>query len=378
VKAWENYIQQTGVESWDKMYMDQMRESFNRFMPKINELNDNQLENLQTIFMTFKKTDALLSPLKQAGLSYTLAVAGGSVYDLVLRPDAPISDCDILIYCDSVTNSRKLRETPNSDWEDLVLKHFPEKNSILRVYEKDEKETNQNSVANILALMSGGQDMASKPKVKLFSYNNDVFVDLVAKLLSDNHNHNYEVYRKDNDLVKDYLSNMIAGIIKLKPEGKNTANTDLIISTVRPADFVSSFDFDICKAYMIFSQEYQSCFDLLDSLVIHPACIHDVEDKTLSINCRNFTPEHVEYFLSKHYLKMKEKFPDHALNFYMGALKENENEASDRKRPHVAVYGPEYLSEAMKIVARHYTLQEKMQSWNLPESPESTITKIKI
>lgn len=375
MNAWNNFLLHTGVQSWDEPYKQEMKASFEKLMPKIASLNANQLENLQTIFMTLKKTDALLKPLKEAGLNYQLAVAGGSVYDLVLRPDAPMSDCDVIIYCQDIANIHMIREKPEQAWENLVYKHLPEKLSMLRVYEKDsqpESPANPNMLPHLQAPVT----VESKPKG--FSYNNDVFVDLIAKFLSDSKHHDYEIYRKDNDLVKDYLSNLIGGIIKLNPQPheKNAVKTDLIVSSVRPADFVLSFDFDICKAYMNFPEESQSCFDLLDNLVLHPSCIHDAQDKTLSINCRNFTPEHVEYFLSKHFLKMKEKFPDYQLKFYAGAIEDNKT--PNPVRPHVAVYGVQYLKEEMKIASRHYILQEKMKSWNLPEASESGITKLKI
>jgi hypothetical protein len=373
MSAWNNFLLHTGVQSWDESYRQEIKASFENLMPKINNLNTNQLENLQTIFMTLKKTDALLKPLKEAGLKYELAVAGGSVYDFVLRPDAPMSDCDVIIYCQDVTNINMIREKPEVAWENLVHKHLPEKLPMLRVYEK---ESQSESTAHMLPHLQAPATVEGKPKG--FSYNNDVFVDLIAKLISDSKHHDYEIYRKDNDLVKDYLSNLIAGIIKLnaQPHEKNTVKTDLIISSVRPADFVLSFDFDICKAYMNFSDDSQSCFELLDNLILHPSCIYDAEDKTLSINCRNFTPEHVEYFLSKHYLKMKEKFPGYQLKFYAGTIEENKT--PNPVRPHVAVYGAQYLKEEMKIASRHYILQEKMKSWDLPEAYESSITKLKI
>ena len=58
-------------------------------------------------------------------------------------------------------------------------------------------------------------------------------------------------------------------------------------------------------------------------ILFNGSMLRDLEDKKISLNPIKFNKEHIEYFFSKHYLKLKEKFSNYELNLFSTKNKNN-------------------------------------------------------
>ena len=56
--------------------------------------------------------------------------------------------------------------------------------------------------------------------------------------------------------------------------------------------------------------------NVYENILATPTFLKDLADNTVSINIRNFTKEHVDYFMDKHFLKLKQKYPDKQFKMY--------------------------------------------------------------
>ncbi len=137
---------------------------------------------------------------------------------------------------------------------------------------------------------------------------------MIANIL-DRLNIQYKLF-ENKDVEEKYLNKKIASIFKIID--KNGFENDLIVSDISAQNFIASFDFEICKCYIELETKNKSISynEFLNNIVCLPSMLRDLDEKTLTIKVKNFNMEEIEYFMNKHYLKLKEKFPDYKLNYF--------------------------------------------------------------
>ena len=119
------------------------------------------------------------------------------------------------------------------------------------------------------------------------------------------------------------MNNHIDGILQFN--GLNNKKIDLIVSDFVGAEFIQTFDFEICKGVLDFDslfkktelnheQQIELC---ANEVFLTVGMLRDLGRKTLSICCDSFTVENIHYFMNKHFLKLRGKFPDYELNGFI-------------------------------------------------------------
>ena len=129
--------------------------------------------------------------------------------------------------------------------------------------------------------------------------------------------------------MDDYLNAHIGGMVKLNYiEINKLINVDVILSDLPADQFITTFSFDLCKMYLLWDKELLNkvssisndsnkdkiITSFLESIMLSPYTVNDIENKKMTINLNNINEKHLHYYLGKHYLKMKEKFPEYELS----------------------------------------------------------------
>ena len=70
---------------------------FNKFIPKIEDLNEKHKECLNEFALSLEHINAALEPFKEQGIDYTIGLAGGAVRVFLLDRIEDIKDHDIYL-----------------------------------------------------------------------------------------------------------------------------------------------------------------------------------------------------------------------------------------------------------------------------------------
>ena len=279
---------------------------FNKFFP--DNFSEEQLDSLNEFLKSFQYLDEKLKPFKNAGLNYELALAGGAIRDLFLGK--PISDLDMIVsFCNKKIikgNNYVSYEITEDLWKQILGDKFDEAE-----YVKICHYAQQN-----LHLLSIDGEIQNEPRI-----DNYKIAYLCSKLFGDVEK------QKDinltNCLENEYLNDLMIDNIKIKVPGLKF-QIDFVLSRLEPDFYMRNFDFSLCKCILNYNKtninnEYiklnnKSIEDLCQNIFLPPQCLYDWERKTMTLNAKDFSEDHVEYFLSKHFVKMQKKFPDYTLN----------------------------------------------------------------
>lgn len=284
-------------------------DKFNQVVPDLAELSANQKKFLIQSFDVLKSVSNNLSPLKGLGVSYSLSLAGGAVRDFLFDRISDINDVDVYLFMGNKDINIMQRSSGVKNSVDLSI--------------------------NDAQVVLGKSDLNASMLQKKEDWLDYSVSSLMAKSFNI-HNKFYET-----DVSREYLESSIKSIFKMHSKNLNTnslkcmGNIDLILTQSPIRDFITLFDFEICKTYFDFrpndftniKKNLSSEEDFLhrvnafsddekiqymySKLRVFHSCLKDMVEKTLTINLQRFPKEHVDYFLNKHYLKMVEKFPEY-------------------------------------------------------------------
>lgn len=289
---------------------------FTKFYPKKEYLTTEQITVFNEIFENIKLIKELLKPIQDLGINYSLSLVGGSIRDLVTHKTNLINDFDFVINIDRNEINKLSEET---------LKYLSKKDDRLII----DKELNN---------FKNPQDESYPYEVSAntLKYQEKEFFNILYKkrLLEDSFKKsdiNFNMF-SNKDAENKYLNKHINAIFQLN--GINDKKIDLILSEYEGFIFMTTFDFEICKACIDLSDfikkdiEKNKFIDLcLNNLRLPISMLKDLENKTLSIAADNFNVEHIDYFMNKHFLKLKDKFEDYEFNYFL----RNSNLIEDKK-----------------------------------------------
>jgi predicted nucleotidyltransferase len=275
---------------------------FDLYYPKKSDISLTQRKALQEIIDNTNTIKKYLKPLEDMGLSFSISIVGGAVRDFVLGKADIINDHDFVI-------SLKEPESHFPQFEPKNLHVFFDENEILKIKEEFKKYTFINPIEHqsynkfIWPLLFDKVMLASKNNYKLFNLAN-------IQEVKDKHV-NYLIINK-----------AIHSLYKIK--NINNKDMDIIISKYNEDGFqyIRSFDFELCKGSVDLSFIGNSSQDevmnkFIDNMYLMPGMLRDIHNKTLSIQAARFEFEHLQYFLNKHYPKLKAKYPEYQINTIM-------------------------------------------------------------
>lgn len=290
-------------------YERKMKNLFSLYYPQQNRLSNGQKQALEDILGNAKLIVKALGPLKQMGLSFSLSLVGGAVRDFALDKSETINDYDFVLNLDSVYNFEKVIT----------------KDKLVNIFNSQElSEIDGELLENLERIKKSSSENSNHVFIKDDEVKKEIYTKLVwGKLVEKQVQSNWKEYTffKNKDVENKYLNKHINGIFQT--EGINGKKIDLILSNYGGMAFATTFDFEICKAEMdlwfLVKNEHlegSEISELLNNMWLTPGMLRDVDEKTLSIRADNFGVEHIHYFMNKHYLKLKEKFPEHKLNYF--------------------------------------------------------------
>lgn len=305
------------------------------------------------ILETVQKVAQSLEPLKDIGLSFEIALAGGSLRDFLSLQQDKIKDLDILVSLNNApgfeynlnTESNRIFDTMFSDFslitEALSLKEF----SFDQLKNTTHAEQFYYFLVSELLDKSWNVTRAYAPRP--FS------------------NQAKEAFAKQC-VRSDYHNQFLRDVIKINDE-KLSYPVDVLLCNTTSEDYVNSFDFEICKAFIVFhslseienllaqvktDNEQQAVFDnLMSKILFSEGFAQDMSQKKLTLNPHFFDMDAVEHALMGHYPRIKDKFSDYQFYF-------------DNTQPLVDEKVRLYIDEFEKYCAKHASLPDYEQSYD--------------
>lgn len=309
-------------------YHDLIFNRIDKIFAPLEHLDNNQNIALQNIYQSMQAIDNTLAPLRVEGIPYSLASTGGSLYDFLTGNCDKTKDIDLVLYFaiaknpDDNKDEPEKNEPPQEDSNDLYAgdwtgKTTKEKNNkILKKY--------QESVHKLIR--EHAPQLAHNPN----DYDMEIFSHFVKTLI----NKNYltpNIYTQKNFDEGDYVKVLLHGLIKIE-DLKLPKPVDIMIAQRNIQTYCDSFDFNICKNYLIYRNDNQVhnansdlvtdienkgyCSQLiLDHMRCFPNALKDIENKTYTMKLNELRLSDIDYYMTRHYPRMKEKLPDYELNF---------------------------------------------------------------
>lgn len=329
---------------------------FNQFIPSIESLSDAQKECLNEFGKAMEHYDKLLTPFRQQGIDYTIGIGGGAIRDFLLGDIDQIKDLDLFVCFED--EKYRMEPTPfvpvitkaiakNILGEDFVpdMDFYQQLSDKERTFKNDYENNNPLKV-NIWIAADPQKDAEKQEKhiIKMHNewvkwrdneFNKDALTEVCMRLLDKTETvtgyYSNKNSQKNIVSVNPYLNDQMYGNIKLQSSNLKYP-VDLVICKQPALLFSASFDFAICKVVCNYSDNYYGdekidvvklfkddiplWKNVYENILVPPTFLKDLADNTVSINIRNFTQEHVDYFMDKHFLKLKKKYPDRQLKMY--------------------------------------------------------------
>lgn len=294
---------------------------FNQIIPCKNDLTFEQKEVLNELANSMKEVDLALSEFRKNNIEYTVGIAGGAIRDFLAGKANEIKDIDIFV-CFITENYKFTKDVSIPFISDVVAHELTNKKYHLKQIYEDLLE--KTPAPNLDGLNQ------RKAQEKIFEHHRSINQDAQKKVLVDVCS---EVLKKSfsvgsthyslNGMADNYLNSAIYGDIKLKsPHLKYPV--DFVITKHSCKTFMASFDFSICKVasvysdydekaglHKVFDETKEPWENLYDNLFITPTFLKDMCEKTLTLDASDFSREHINYFMEKHYKKLVKKFPDY-------------------------------------------------------------------
>lgn len=271
---------------------------FHKYNLTNEQLNQNQWQVLEDLILTKQMIEEKLQPLRKV-CRYQLNVVGGCLRDLLLNKTEQMNAYDIIICRSHSINENDLKSLANSLGIQVNI-NSEEFNAIKSFRLSSKKE--QYKAKNIEWDTQSEKYFGDNAREEY--YFSKIVQHLVKDLPSLEH-------FSTQDVEKKYANYHIMSINQFI--GHNGKKVDLIVSDYCQMGFLSTFDIELCKAY-IDLHEVKTKEDMMEKLVVTGSMLQDIENKTLSINAIKFPEDNLSYFFNKHLVKLMEKFPDYQVN----------------------------------------------------------------
>ena len=289
---------------------------FEKHIVKKEDLTIEQKNVLDQFSKTLQFIDSQLKPFETQGIHYTLGIAGGCVRDFLMNKSDYIKDIDVVVCFHDTNNIDKIIKLQHPE------KFVPEINP--HQFKEITGKEPQQSIYDF--------DVAGDTSPKKNENSKKIILTQACSDLMAQKAHVKNTYFSHMNIVADYFNDQIYGDIKIDIPGVNYP-VDLVIAKQDTQDFLHTFDFAICKAACVYKKTnplsnlgkndfFQNEFDdkkegwenVYDNFLIMHTFLKDLNDKTLTLNAKHFSPEHIDYFMRKHYKNLNAKHPDYRLN----------------------------------------------------------------
>lgn len=303
-------------------YQEKMDRLFELYYPKEDTVTESQRASFKEIFDNAQIVANALKPLKNLGFDFNLSVVGGAVRDTVLDKSETINDYDFVINLDESFSSLQILKNKITNSEISTILNKEEQSSFYRQFTDFERYLSENQFKRAIDDPYHGMSnkkIEESTKIKL------LWQILVERQIKNNLNIT-NIFR-NKDVENKYLNKNIEAIFQV--DGLNNKKIDLILSQHSGRIFAMSFDFEICKGeisldFMTRPEPFQGepIKELLNNVWLMPSMLKDIDEKTLTISAKNFDIDHINYFMNKHFLKLKDKFPTYSFNYFFNGLEE--------------------------------------------------------
>lgn len=280
---------------------------FNSIIPDINLLTNEQKKFLIYSYNLFAeindRIDIFTVQYKnetQNDLKCSFILSGGSILDFLFNKIDRIKDFDFIM---NIYDQQKTNE--------VITRYSKMLNQYISI--DSPFFHNSNYKIQSIPLEFSNQQTITDISQKIFKNDNII-----------------EIFNERS--VKQYLENSIKLNTKIKINHNQNLNynlnnlleknIDIVFTSMEPTSFVLNFyNFGICKNFILNHQnnsnlnisEEDKINIMYNNLIFSHTALKDINDKTFYLNTSQFSKEHIDYFLNKHYLKLKTKFPDFSL-----------------------------------------------------------------
>lgn len=276
---------------------DEMVRLFNKYNLDYKDLNREQIQVLEDLIENKENIEEKLQPLKKV-CNYSLNVVGGCLRDLLLNQAEKINDYDIIVsrnYADEkkiIELAHTLKIPVNVECEEFnQIKQF-------RIAAKKEQMNTKNI-----------QYEDTDEKILMESLKADYYFSKVVEHLVKDLPNIYHFSAKN--VKEEYANYHIMSINQFT--GTRDRKVDLIVTDYCEMSFLSTFDIELCKAYVDLGY-IKTKEDIIDNIIVNGSMLEDIENKHFSINAIKFSTDNIDYFFNKHLVKLKEKFPEYTVN----------------------------------------------------------------
>lgn len=307
--------------------------------------NSENLIEFKKLITSLALVDDALKPI--AGLlhiEYEIGIVGGALRDLLLNRKNLIKDIDIVFSLIDIKGFKKKQWMSES--EKCIQEELKEKIKELgedSIELKKWKEDNIGSF-NMDIIFYKLKDLTKEWGIEEFKYNEEkkttwveqCFFHIVSELLKKQFtiDKNYEPRELPKELSQTmdaqiwrsgYHNALLRGVIKVSSPTLPYP-VDVLLCNKPIKEYLNTFDFEICKAWLIYNQDTSKELESLlnfftldkleyayDKIGVSTGFIKDELNKTLTINPFGFDLNAVEQALIKHYPRVKAKFSDYSL-----------------------------------------------------------------
>lgn len=300
--------------------------------------NQEVMRYLKNIFLDMSQIFDALEDLQKAGINFSLSLVGGSLRDLFTEKYELIKDLDIVLSINDIHDySYDVDNGKIINWDNHYLK------TLVNESQKKYNDWNDWGIDKKIASIVEMQ-LAKKLKIK------ESFIPLnLPKDMKANH-----VFRSN------YHNIFLRGVIKVEDEILHYP-ADILICNSTAENYVSTFDFNICKIMLPISHddfkkmEVNFDWDYLEviknKIIVSKDFWVDLTYQRLTLNPIGFDLNALERALVDHLPRLKNKYE----NFKLHLIDYNQN-------PELDIDVKYYLERMNDFIALNEKLPTKVDS----------------
>lgn len=310
------------IETLDNDIKSEVLEYITQNFSKEIFFNQEIMTYFKNIFLDMSQIFDALENLKECGINFSLSLVGGALRDLFTEKYELIKDLDIVLSIDGINNySYEVDNGQIIDWENKYLKDLV--SEAQKKYDDWSDWTIDKKIASIIEVQ-----LSKKLNIKE-SY-------MPLNLPKD--------MKTNNVFRSNYHNIFLRGVIKIEDE-KLHYPADILICNSSAENYVSTFDFNICKIMLPISHDdfkkMELVFDwdylekIKNQVIVNKEFWIDLIYKRLTLNPIGFDLNALERSLVDHLPRLKNKYED----FKLHLVDYNQNENLD--------YNVQYYLEKM-------------------------------
>lgn len=257
---------------------------------------------MKKIFLDMSYIYQALEPLEYAGIDFTLSLVGGALRDLFTENYDLIKDLDIVLSINNIENYSK-----NKDISKIAnLESMPGIKQAVEICKNKYKEWDLWDLDKKIAALVEAS-ISQKLNIK------QTFIPLdLPKHMDDN-----GIFRSN------YHNIFLRGVVKVEDE-KLRYPIDILICNSTAQDYVSTFDFNICKIMLSINSEqfrkmslnfnWDTLENIKNQIIPTNDFWMDIVYKKLTLNPLGFDMDALERAIVEHLPRIQKKYPEHKLD----------------------------------------------------------------